>query len=129
MSVFPTLRYHDPDAAIALLRDAFGFTVAAAYRDDAGVVAHAELVHDGGAVLLGPRREGDRFATGRAVIYVVVGDVDAHHQRAVAAGVTVIQGLTDQPYGSREYAALDGEDNVWSFGTYRPSAGGDRERA
>src|SRR3954471_22052102 len=121
MSVFPTLRFEDPDAAIGLLRDAFGFTVAAAHRDDAGTVQHAELVHDGGAVLLGPRREGDRFATGRAVTYVVVDDVDAHHDRAVAAGATVIQGVTDQDYGSREYAAVDGEDNVWSFGTYRPA--------
>ncbi|MDD7941270.1 VOC family protein [Actinomycetospora lutea] len=120
MSVHPTLRYQDPDAAIALLRDALGFTVAAAHRDDAGAVQHAELVQGGGAVLIGPRREGDRFATGRAVIYVVVDDPDAHHDRAVAAGAQVVMGLTDQDYGSREYAVVDGEDNVWSFGTYRP---------
>jgi uncharacterized glyoxalase superfamily protein PhnB len=124
MSIHPTLRYQDPDAAIALLRDAFGFTVAAAHRDDAGTVQHAELVHGDGAVLLGPRREDDRFATGRAVIYVVVDDVDGHHGRAVAAGATVIQDLVDQPYRSREYAAVDGEDNVWSFGTYRPATAG-----
>ncbi|MDD7966210.1 VOC family protein [Actinomycetospora lemnae] len=120
MSIHPTLRYRDPDAAIALLRDAFGFTVAAEHRGEAGTVEHAELTHGGGAVLLGPRREGDAFATGRAVVYVVVDDVDGHHDRAVAAGATVVMGLTDQPYGSREYAAVDGEDNVWSFGTYRP---------
>ena len=28
--------------------------------------------------------------------------------------------LVDQDYGSREYAAVDGEGNVWCFGTYRP---------
>ncbi|GAA4907002.1 putative glyoxalase superfamily protein PhnB [Actinomycetospora succinea] len=120
MSVYPTLRYQDPDKAIAYLRDALGFTVAAAHRDDAGTVQHAELVQGGGAVLLGPVREGDRFATGRAVIYVAVDDPDAHHDRAVAAGATIIHGLTDQDYGSREYAAVDDEDNIWSFGTYRP---------
>ena len=120
MSVHPTLRYHDPDAAITFLRDALGFTVAAAHRDEAGTVAHAELVQGGGAVLIGPRREGDRFDTGRAVVYVVVDDPDAHHDRAVAAGAEVIMGLTDQDYGSREYAAVDGEGNVWSVGTYRP---------
>lgn len=120
MSVFPTLRYQDPDAAITLLRDAFGFTVAAAHRDGSGTLQHAELVHDGGAVLLGPRREDDRFATGRAVIYVVVDDPDAHHARAVAAGATVVMELVDQDYGSREYAAADDEGNVWSFGTHRP---------
>lgn len=120
MSVFPTLRYQDPDAAITLLRDAFGFTVAAAHRDGSGTVQHAELVHDGGAVLLGPRREDDTFATGRAVIYTVVDDPDAHHARAVAAGASVVMELVDQDYGSREYAAVDAEGNVWSFGTYRP---------
>lgn len=120
MSVFPTLRYQDPDAAITLLRDAFGFTVAADHRDGSGTVQHAELVHDGGAVLLGPRREGDQFATGRAVTYVVVDDPDAHHARAVSAGATVVMELVDQEYGSREYAAVDDEGNVWSFGTYRP---------
>jgi uncharacterized glyoxalase superfamily protein PhnB len=31
--------------------------------------------------------------------------------------------LTDQDYGSREYAARDPEGNVWCFGTYRPDAG------
>lgn len=71
-------------------------------------------------MLLGPRREGDRFATGRAVIYVVVDDPDAHHARAVAAGAEVVMDLVDQDYGSREYAAVDDEGNVWSFGTYRP---------
>jgi uncharacterized glyoxalase superfamily protein PhnB len=29
-------------------------------------------------------------------------------------------GLTDQEYGSRDYAARDPEGNVWCFGTYRP---------
>lgn len=121
MSLFPTLRYTDADAAIVLLRDAFGFVVAHVARDDAGTVQHAELFHGEGGVLIGPRRDGDRFATGKAVIYVVVADPDAHHARAVAAGAEIVHDLVDQPYGSREYAAADGEGNVWSFGTYRPS--------
>ena len=121
MDVFPTLRYSDPDAAIALLRDAFGFTPAHVARDDAGAVQHAELFSGDGAVLIGPQREGDAFATGRAVIYIVVADPDAHHARAVAAGAQIVMDLVDQPYGSREYAARDAEGHLWSFGTYRPS--------
>ena len=39
---------------------------------------------------------------------------------ADAAGAEIIMELTDQPYGSREYAAIDPEGNAWSFGTYRP---------
>lgn len=33
----------------------------------------------------------------------------------------IVMGLTDQDYGSREYAARDSEGNLWCFGTYRPS--------
>jgi uncharacterized glyoxalase superfamily protein PhnB len=35
---------------------------------------------------------------------------------------TIERELTDQDYGSREFTARDPEGNLWSFGTYRPSA-------
>jgi uncharacterized glyoxalase superfamily protein PhnB len=73
-------------------------------------------------VMLGTARGDDRFATGRAVVYVVVDDPDATHDQAKAAGATIVQELTDQDYGSREFAAEDPEGNVWSFGTYDPFA-------
>lgn len=41
---------------------------------------------------------------------------------ARAAGAEILRELVDQPYGSREYAALDTEGNHWSFGTYDPYA-------
>jgi len=66
----------------------------------------------------------DLFDTRRAVLYLAVDNVDAHHDRASAAGAEIIYKLTDQPYGSREYAARDPEGNVWSFGTYRPAITG-----
>jgi uncharacterized glyoxalase superfamily protein PhnB len=75
-----------------------------------------------GAVLLGSLREDDAFATGRAVLYLVDADPDARHAAAVAAGADVVMGLTDQPYGSREFAVADPEGNVWTVGTYRPQA-------
>lgn len=88
---------------------------------DDGSVAHAELSWDGGVVMLGTRTGHSEFDTGRAVLYLAVGDVDAHHDRAVASGAEIVYGLTDQPYGSREYAACDPEGNIWSFGTYKPT--------
>ncbi|NMO90225.1 hypothetical protein HH311_10555 [Actinomycetospora sp. TBRC 11914] len=81
---------------------------------------HAELFWGDGAVLLGPRRPDDPWDTGRAVTYLVLEDPDAHHDRVAAAGGEVVMGLTDQSYGSREFAVVDGEGNRWSFGTYRP---------
>ena len=119
MSIYPTLRYDDAAAAIRFLTAALGLAELAVHADD-GVVQHAELAHDDGVVMIGTRRGGDTFDTGRAVLYIAVEDADAHHDRAVAAGAEVVMPLTDQPYGSREYAVRDPEGNVWSVGTYRP---------
>ena len=47
-------------------------------------------------------------------------DPDAHHDRAKAAGAEIFRELSDQDYGSRDYAARDPDGNEWYFGTYRP---------
>jgi uncharacterized glyoxalase superfamily protein PhnB len=126
MSIHPTLRYDDPRAAIAFLTGALGFVEEHVSTTDDGAVGHAELSFRGspdappGVLMLGTRRPGDAFDTGRAVTYLVVDDPDERHARAVAAGATVLQELVDQPYGSREFAVADPEGNVWSLGTYRP---------
>lgn len=122
MSLYPTLKYDDADAAIAFLTGALGFTEGTVGRNAAGQVMHAELFFGGAAVLIGSRTEpGSAFDTGRAVLYLAVDDADAHHEKAVAAGANVTYPLVDQPYGSREYAVTDAEGNVWSVGTYRPT--------
>jgi uncharacterized glyoxalase superfamily protein PhnB len=122
-TVFPTLKYDDAHAAIEFLTTALGFEKHAVYEDDDGRVAHAELRHGDGMVMLGDRRgESDRYETGRAVVYVVVDDPDALHERAKAAGARIVAELSDQDYGSRDFAAADPEGNVWSFGTYRPGS-------
>ena len=109
-----TLRSTDVLALAAHLRDVLGLVPGHLSE------GHAELFWDGSAVLLGPRQPDDRFDTGRAVTYLVLDDPDAHHARVVAAGGEILMGLTDPDYGSREFAAVDPEGNVWSFGTYRP---------
>jgi len=55
------------------------------------------------------------------VLYVTVDDPDGLHTRAVDAGAEIVVGLTDQDYGSREFAARDPHGNIWCFGTYRPT--------
>ena len=122
MSIYPTLRYDDAKTAIAFLTSAFGLVEENVMTGDDGSVGHAELSWGDSIVMLGTRQAPPGpFDTGRAVLYLAVDDPDAHHDRAVAAGAEVTMGLTDQPYGSREYAALDPEGNVWTFGTYRPT--------
>jgi len=129
--IFPTLRYRDAAAMIGWLQEAFGFVVHADYRDDDGSVVHAQLAYGSGMVMLS--RSGDRGydrlvatpgdgAPQTGGIYIAVDDVDAHHDRARAAGAEIVMALTDQPYGSRDYSARDPEGYVWSFGTYWPKA-------
>lgn len=126
-SICPTLLYKDAKAAIRLLKDAFGFTEVSVYEGEDGSVLHAELSYGNGVVMLGSAGRGGVFAdamagAGPAGVYVVVDDVDAHHERALARGVEILMPPTDQDYGSRDYAARDAEGNVWSFGTYAPGA-------
>jgi uncharacterized glyoxalase superfamily protein PhnB len=121
--IYPILRYADARAAIEWLTKAFGLTVRTVTDKPDGTVAHAELNCGRGVLIVGQREPGDRPPAAGAndwVVYVAVDDVDAHHDHAVAAGAEIARGLTDQPYGSREYDARDGEGNLWSFGTYRP---------
>jgi len=41
--------------------------------------------------------------------------LDAHCERARAAGARITQAPTDQFYGARSYRALDPEGHVWNF--------------
>jgi uncharacterized glyoxalase superfamily protein PhnB len=120
--IYPTLRYADAKAAIRFLVDAFGFTEKAVMENPDGTIAHAELAGpSGGLIMLGGKRGGsDLFDTSHVVTYLVLDDPDAHHAKAAKAGAEIVMELTDQDYGSREYAAKDPEGNVWSFGTYHP---------
>ncbi|WP_327427728.1 MULTISPECIES: VOC family protein [unclassified Streptomyces] len=127
-SIYPTLLYADAKAAIRQLTEAFGFTEASVYESDengVGTVLHAELVQGNGAVMLGSKGRGGVFDSamkdaGPTGVYVVVDDVDTHHQRAVDHGAEILMPPTDQDYGSRDYMARDLEGNIWSFGTYAP---------
>ena len=126
-SVYPTLRYKDASAAIDWLEQAFGFERKDVHVGDGGIVEHAELSWRGSLIMLGGERPTDAERgfgrrVGQGWLYVVVDDADAHHARAKAAGAEIVMELTDQPYGSRDYAALDLEGNRWSFGTYDPTA-------
>ncbi|MFF4213860.1 VOC family protein [Streptomyces sp. NPDC001796] len=124
-SICPALLYADAKAAIRQLTEAFGFTELSVYEGEDGSVLHAELVQGNGVVMLGSKGRGGLFdevmkGAGPCGVYVVVDDVDAHHQRAVEHGAEILMPPTDQDYGSRDYMARDAEGNIWSFGTYAP---------
>jgi uncharacterized glyoxalase superfamily protein PhnB len=126
-NIIPALRYLDADAGVEFLKAAFGAEEKEVHRDDDGAIRHAELRLRGDLVMVGQAAEegwlgGEpaRPLASTVSLYVVVDDPDAHHERAVAAGATVVRPLEDMEYGSREYSVRDPEGNLWSFGTYDP---------
>lgn len=122
MSIYPTLQYDDLPRALAFISTTLGMRPNNIIKNDDGDAIHAEVFHGNSAVLVGARKsDPGPFDTGRAVLFLVAEEVDAHHNRAVAAGAELVMELTDQPYGSREYAVRDPEGNIWTFGTYRPT--------
>jgi uncharacterized glyoxalase superfamily protein PhnB len=126
-TLFPVLKFNDARAAIDFLESAFGFEAHAVVDGDDGAVAHGELKFGDQFVMVGSTGAGDpRFdqGAGRTSVYVVVEDPDGLHERARNVGATIEREPEDQPYGSREFTARDPEGNLWSFGTYRPGAGG-----
>lgn len=116
-NVYPFMRFADASAALEWLSKAFGFEERAAYRNDEGVIHHAEISLGPGIIMFG---QGD---PGEHGVYVAVEDVDAHYERAKAVGAEIVREIEDTYYDSREYTARDPEGHVWSFGTYRPEAG------
>ncbi|WP_426958151.1 VOC family protein [Muricoccus radiodurans] len=126
-TIIPCLRYRDAAAAIAFLKDAFGFAEHAVYAGEGGRIEHAELSFGNGMVMLGSTKADDpdwrtvAEAGGYTQTnYLVVNDVDAHCTRARAAGARITQEPRDESYGGRGYAARDPEDHLWYFGSYRP---------
>lgn len=130
-NVWPTFRYRDAKAAIAFLKDAFGFEVAAEYMnaDDPQHVDHAELRWPGGGgVMLGSARDDGGVMTNTGIatgsVYIATDQVAELYHRAMAAGATEVMGLTEQDYGSLDFSVKDPEGVLWSVGTYR-GAGAD----
>lgn len=125
--IYPALRYDDAQAAIDWLEKAFGFRTVMNVPGDGGSVAHAELAIGPAVIMLGSSKPDMGWVSPRDLpavsqtLYVAVDDVDAHFERAKAAGAEITRELNDTEYGSREYGAKDPEGHHWSFGTYRPA--------
>jgi PhnB protein len=118
-TVTPYLLYEDVDAALDFLSRAFGFEEQLRYTGDEGYVNHAEMrlgdariyLGDPGSEYRSPKRAGQTTVG----IYVEVDDVDAHFERARAAGAEILQEPADQEYGDRRYDAADLEGHHWHF--------------
>lgn len=128
-TIFPILRYEDARGAIRSLAEAFGFVELFSVPDSGPMVRHAQLKLGTNVIMLGSVRPGEGMASPRTLgagtqaLSVYVDDLDAHFERARAAGAEVLSPPTETDFGAREYHARDLEGHLWTFGTYRPEAG------
>jgi uncharacterized glyoxalase superfamily protein PhnB len=127
VNCIPFLAYDDARAAVSWLEAAFGFEQSALHETPDGRVAHAEMCFGDSMVMLGSAFENDwgmrtphELGGVNQGVYVIVDDIDGHHEQARSRGAEIVRPLADTDYGSREYMARDPEGNIWSFGTYRP---------
>jgi len=117
--ISPYLLYEDAGAAMEWLCRAFGFEVKERMEGPGGKVMHGEVSMGRAVVMLGcpgaqyvgPRKKGYH----NALIHVYVDDVDAHCERARAAGAEIVGEPADQSYGDRRYEAHDPEGHAWFF--------------
>jgi uncharacterized glyoxalase superfamily protein PhnB len=118
-TITPYLLYSECDQALDFLHRAFGFEEVLRYTGAAGYVNHAEMRLGESSIFMGD--PGEQYRNPRQIghetvgIYVNVDDVDAHYERAKAAGAEIDEEPTDQDYGERRYSARDPEGHLWFF--------------
>ncbi|MGP1281599.1 MAG: VOC family protein [Parasphingopyxis sp.] len=134
-AIIANLRYEDAPGAIDFLCEAFGLERHAIFSDDENphIVHNAQLVRDGHMIMLATATDSEWTKAASMTVpavagcntialYVVIEDVDAHCERARAAGAKIIREPQGEDYGGRNYGALDPEGYAWSFGSYDPWA-------
>ena len=127
-AVTPVAFYRDPMAALHWLEAAFGFETSLLLTDAEGKVGHAEMAFRNcnigiGGEWQGPQLGGARMCSpaslegaGTQFMRLDLADgLDAHCERARAAGAVITQEPEDQFYGARTYRARDPEGHVWNF--------------
>ena len=133
--IVPSLRYQDCRQAIDWLCAAFGFEQQVIVPSEDGGITHAQLVCGMAMIMLGDGHRDDDDPFGQlnksplqldgyntAGVYMIVEDVDAHYEKARAAGAAIVLDIVDQGYGGRGYTCKDLEGHLWSFGSYDPWA-------
>jgi len=121
-TVVPQLPYEDIRAALSFLERAFGFREVATSRM---VSADGRILHsyvEFGDSMIGIGSQGahgavspKRAGSASQYISVYVDDIDAHYERALAAGARIDRGPHDHAREYRVYEALDIEGHRWRF--------------
>jgi uncharacterized glyoxalase superfamily protein PhnB len=115
--------YRDPRAALAFLEAAFGFELAMLLEDASGNLVHSEMRCGEDLIMIGHEWDDDYASPAsiggkltQTVHIHVEDDVDAHCERARAAGFEIVAEPATQFYGDRTYRCRDPEGHVWTVG-------------
>ncbi len=125
MAPAPTLSsrvaYKDRSAALKWLEKAFEFKPTLVATDRDGEIIYAEMEFGNGVICLGgewgmikaPDSVGG--ANTQTLVVQLERGLDAHCERARAAGGRIIQEPTDQFDGDRTYRVADPQGHIWAF--------------
>ena len=115
--------YQNPKAALAWLEAAFGFELVMLIEDGEGNLAHSEMRFGDAALMVGNEWSDDHKSPlsiggkNTQTVHVQIStDIDAHCERARAAGAEIIAEPANQFYGDRTYRCRDPEGHIWTVG-------------
>lgn len=118
--IIPYLFYRDVPTALEWLTRTLGFTEELREPTPSGM--HAQMRLDGQRIMMGQGSKEWRMLspaetqTATQGIFVYLADVDAHYERARAAGAEIVHPPQDRPYG-RTYTVRDLDGHPWFFTT------------
>jgi uncharacterized glyoxalase superfamily protein PhnB len=113
--------YQDAKAAIRWLEQAFGFELFMLIEDGEGNLVHSEMRFGNAVVMIGNEWSADHKSpksiggkNTQTVHIQLTTDVDAHCERARAAGAEILMEPANQFYGDRTYRCRDPEGHIWT---------------
>jgi uncharacterized glyoxalase superfamily protein PhnB len=120
--LFPYLRVHDAERAVAFYREAFGATEIFRLVEPGGRIGHVEIDFAGSVVMVseeypeyglkGPLTLGGTTVT----LHLHVDDADAMVERAVNAGAALVRAPRDEFHGERAGTVRDPFGHEWLIG-------------
>jgi len=120
--ILPHLFYNDLEAAIDWLSNAFDFKVRVRMGDKEGKIVHGELEVVDSLIMLGLAPEHEHWTAPNKLegkihqrMFIFVENIDAHFERAKAAGATINIEPRDTWHGERVYEVIDPEGHYWKF--------------
>jgi len=115
-AVIPYLILPDAEKALEFITKVFHAQHADVFRGPTGRVRHATLAIGDSVIMLGEC--GPQWPAQPAHVYVYVTEVDAAHQRALAAGAESAMKPADKCWGDRDCGVKDSNNITWWIATH-----------